>query len=375
MINKEKTIKKAISRYNLIYPVRGKKLIEECFFCLRGEYFLIFRTKDKKIHKMRADELRPPLISSDNKHDGLHSLIDALNKPIIVRSIFAKKPVKACLINLFPVPAISWSANSKNALSGKISTQKSILPSIDRSRTGTQRVVKPTAEETAMFSKTSVHQVVPHGQRNVPPNLTGENYPSMDNTASYNYEILATGCLPVHPFNEWMPALDETSVFTKESIQKIVNSQNGPDQEFVQMDQTASYHYEVLATGCLPISPIDNERLSLLDETLEHSYIPTNPIASRHVGPVDLCADQNTPIPMNTGTHQIDGNTHGYLADRPNYQWESVSNRVVTGYLHKRPEPQWDMTTEQTSEYSSPSMQPPPYPHTQEMGPDQFGVT
>ena len=66
-INKTKTIKKAVAKYNIIYPVRGKRSLEECFFCLRGEYYFSFRTEDKKVHKMKAEMIKAPLVSPEVK--------------------------------------------------------------------------------------------------------------------------------------------------------------------------------------------------------------------------------------------------------------------------------------------------------------------
>lgn len=54
MVNKEKTIRKMISRYQEIYPIPGKKNLMECFFCLHGQNVIQFRTKDKKIHIEKA---------------------------------------------------------------------------------------------------------------------------------------------------------------------------------------------------------------------------------------------------------------------------------------------------------------------------------
>ena len=107
MIDKEKTIKKAIARYNSLFPVRGKHSIEECFFSLRGETYLVFRTKKDKIHRVKAEYMKPVAPAARN-HETLAAIIRALNRPIIVRSLITGKPVRACLVTLFPVPGISW---------------------------------------------------------------------------------------------------------------------------------------------------------------------------------------------------------------------------------------------------------------------------
>ncbi|MDG5816817.1 hypothetical protein QA601_17100 [Chitinispirillales bacterium ANBcel5] len=54
MIDKQRTISKAKARFKKIYPFVGKSTLEECFFSLQGEYYFLFRTKDKKPHTMRA---------------------------------------------------------------------------------------------------------------------------------------------------------------------------------------------------------------------------------------------------------------------------------------------------------------------------------
>ncbi len=54
MVNKEKTIQKMIARYQEIYPIPGKKDLQECFFCLHGQNVIQFRTKDKKLHIEKA---------------------------------------------------------------------------------------------------------------------------------------------------------------------------------------------------------------------------------------------------------------------------------------------------------------------------------
>ena len=54
MINREKTIQKMIKRYREIFPIPGKKTLNECFFSLHGQEVIQFRTKDKKVHIVKA---------------------------------------------------------------------------------------------------------------------------------------------------------------------------------------------------------------------------------------------------------------------------------------------------------------------------------
>ncbi len=98
MINKDKAIKKAVAKYHSIFPVRGKQSIEECFFCWRGEYYFLFKTKDKKSHVMKAELSRPVTASVDINRDLFLPLYKVLNKPILVRPLFminteSSKPV------------------------------------------------------------------------------------------------------------------------------------------------------------------------------------------------------------------------------------------------------------------------------------------
>jgi hypothetical protein len=64
MINKEKTIQKMIARYQEIYPIPGKKDLQDCFFCLHGQNVIQFRTKDKKSHieKVCLEITQKPLV-------------------------------------------------------------------------------------------------------------------------------------------------------------------------------------------------------------------------------------------------------------------------------------------------------------------------
>jgi len=91
MVKKDTTIKKAMTKYHAIFPIRGKNSIEECFFCMRGEYFFLFRTEDKKRHILKAEMSRPSFPSADTNQDFIISAFQFLNKPIYVRSLFIKK--------------------------------------------------------------------------------------------------------------------------------------------------------------------------------------------------------------------------------------------------------------------------------------------
>jgi hypothetical protein len=92
MINKEKTIDKAVLKYHSIFPVHGKDSIEECFFNIRGEYYFLFKTKDRTRHIVKAEISRPkPITSSASiNRDFFISIYNVLNKPILVRSLFIK---------------------------------------------------------------------------------------------------------------------------------------------------------------------------------------------------------------------------------------------------------------------------------------------
>lgn len=94
MINKDKTIAKAFSKYHEIYPIVGKKTLTDCFFSLRGEILFQFRGKDKKVHVMKAVEEKrtEPIICM--QWDFFGKMHTALTRPILIRSLFIK-PKKA----------------------------------------------------------------------------------------------------------------------------------------------------------------------------------------------------------------------------------------------------------------------------------------
>jgi hypothetical protein len=90
MINKEKTILKAVSKYHSLLPIHGRNSIEDCFFCVRGDYFFLFKTMDKKRHIIKAEVSGPDLASLYFNREFLNAIYKALNKPILVRSLFLK---------------------------------------------------------------------------------------------------------------------------------------------------------------------------------------------------------------------------------------------------------------------------------------------
>jgi predicted N-acyltransferase len=90
MIDKQKTIAKAISKYEYVFPVYGKDSLNECFFCARGEYFFLFRTKDKKKRMMKAEISRSSVSFEGINRELLSSIYRTLNKPILIRSLFIK---------------------------------------------------------------------------------------------------------------------------------------------------------------------------------------------------------------------------------------------------------------------------------------------
>lgn len=90
MVNKKKYINKAMLKYKAILPIPGKKSLEECFFCLRGEYFFQFRTKDRKTHSMRVASTLPTQGLCFNR-ELLATAFRAINRPILVRSLFLRK--------------------------------------------------------------------------------------------------------------------------------------------------------------------------------------------------------------------------------------------------------------------------------------------
>lgn len=85
MVDKNRTIKKAQSKYREIMPVPKKHSLEECFYCLRGTFFFQFRTKkDKKLHTVRACRIRPSFSTMADRELWL-AMYHTLNRPINIR--------------------------------------------------------------------------------------------------------------------------------------------------------------------------------------------------------------------------------------------------------------------------------------------------
>jgi hypothetical protein len=269
MIDKEKTIKKAISRHGYLYPVRGKHSIEDCFFSLRGETYLMFRTKDKKVHRAKAELLRPPTTGSIGSRETLDSIIKTLNRPIILRSLISKKPVRTCLVNLFPVPGISWSTSTVAASDEKEnaelthSSTTAPVPSLQDRLASVSPVVAPSSMMNG-YERTGIEQ---HA-------LVDQLCSQPPEAAACHYEVLATGYLPISRFTDMLPTPEETPG-----------------------EGTTTFHYEVLARGYLnrpnhEWQPVDNsgitcylhERPPLEPETVAESYCTASVYGSDRTG-------------------------------------------------------------------------------------------
>lgn len=380
MINKEKTIKKAVSKYNIIYPVRGKHSLEECFFCLRGEYYFSFRTEDKKVHKMNADMVKQPLVSPEEKREAIDSLVKVLNKPIFFRSFLSKKPVNARLINLFPNPRVSWSSNS-GTVPGNVrieQTSKTVSGKVKNPETPSD--VVPTMEEVARYTNQATDADVKEQIEN--SKMVAD---ISKGATTYHYEILASGNLPVSPYGNLMPSLDEVARYSDNT--PFIGKNNGEndvvDQGCPIIGDTTSYQYEVLATGYLPARDFDDE-LPSLDETLgypgtmelptlsdaaieEYENIQTEEISEEAVqqaysGSDDTGYDATRMAARewhahadeeyeNVQTEEISDETvqRAYAAsnettnevshNKPAEEWQALANRDLTIYLHERPKP------------------------------------
>ena len=86
-----KTIKNAISKYRTIYPIAGKRSLDDCFFFLRGEAFFQFKTKDKKVHSIKASITRPVMEATYFNREMLSYIVKIINQPILIRSLFFRK--------------------------------------------------------------------------------------------------------------------------------------------------------------------------------------------------------------------------------------------------------------------------------------------
>ena len=336
MIDKLKTIKKAVGKYKDIYPVKGKTAISDCFFCLRGEYFFIFRTKDRKIHKMRVEKERQVVSSLAINRDTFNSIFRTLNTPIMVRSLITRKPVKTCLVNLFPVPGIAWSAG-QHPTKEPLGDGKNIHEN--------SKKTQPGQIWTAQAGAT-MHRNMPDN-RIVTPQLNRISMPEHrieENTQSYRYEILSGGSLPVHPSN-LMPAL-ENSTDCSNSYYPSAGSEVQPDiiqrGSNYSSEQPAgyhSYHYEILATGNLPIHPSEwmpdigmfPQNQNQLQSICRHQdgYHPVKDYRQAEHDQY-LIADIPSQFPERQHYH------------RPREEWTSWSDSVVDGCVHERPAPEWD---------------------------------
>jgi hypothetical protein len=258
MIDKEKTIDRAIAKYHAIFPASGKHSLNECFFRLRGEYFFVFMTKNKKVHTMPACIRRTVSAPASGTSREKESLIfKVLNKPIIIRSLIVKKPVGTWLINLFPSPGISWSTNKRTA-SGPVRTKRS------DPRTGAFGISHPVADlkprnrETSAYSYLS-ESPMPNGSIGGKGWGAPHHYQPQQNTATYGYEILATGCLPVSS-NHWLPVPDEQAEYPYRAPGMLpnVSSMEPSDRRYIPPRRpAAACRYEILATGCLPVHPLE----------------------------------------------------------------------------------------------------------------------
>ncbi len=89
MIDKDKTIAKALHKYKLVRPVPGKHSLDDCFVCLRGQYYLLFRSSDdKKAHRIRAVTRLPRRHYSGMWLRNFVSYCTLLNRPILLRVYF-----------------------------------------------------------------------------------------------------------------------------------------------------------------------------------------------------------------------------------------------------------------------------------------------
>lgn len=85
---KEKVIRKWSGKYEKIYPLSGKKRLEECFYDLHGKRFFCFRTKDRKRHVVDVTEMAegPDGVSYHRPRTqsgpGIIEFVRKMNKPI-----------------------------------------------------------------------------------------------------------------------------------------------------------------------------------------------------------------------------------------------------------------------------------------------------
>lgn len=276
MIDREKTVEKAIQRHHELFPVRGKKSLYDCFFNLRGEIFFIFRTKDKKIHKVRAEQSRDTS-SSKIILPEIGTVLEALNRPIIIRSVLSRKPVKACLINLLPFPGISWTGNEQKS-NGKV--RRSVPHSVQHPRFIPDPLEADARMKKGMIKPFSVQQTsVPGGP------------------TAYHYEIIATGYLPLRPFAEWMVTPDGTAGYA-EHVERQVTDQQAYDQAPASSGQryqppvdTSTGQYEVIAKGHLPPPQVSGMPTSS-DTNVRYVNVAPRIVSDRRTG-----TEASSPVP------------------------------------------------------------------------------
>lgn len=85
---KEKVIRKWTGKYETIYPLNGKKRLEDCFYDLHGKRYFCFRTRDRKRNVVDVTEMaegpdgvcypRPRTQTGP----GIIEFFRAMNKPI-----------------------------------------------------------------------------------------------------------------------------------------------------------------------------------------------------------------------------------------------------------------------------------------------------
>lgn len=92
MVNKQKTIQRAVAKYHTVLPIRGKNSLDECFFCLRGIFFFQFRTPDKNVHTLKAYINREG--NAVKNKNVFSAFITKLNEPLSIRSPIIKKQKK-----------------------------------------------------------------------------------------------------------------------------------------------------------------------------------------------------------------------------------------------------------------------------------------
>lgn len=187
MFDRKKTIQQALSKYKTIFPINGKHTLEECFFCLRGEYRFVFKTKDKKMHTMKARLVHKAHEMPRIDAESFSALFKLINKPIIVRSLIIKKPVKACLINLFPVPGISWSRNEDVAeIKTSYAANRQVV--LKHAKSGVEQTSAiADAQADALRDKIALQLASFSGVINQPQ--LKKNF--------YHLEVIAPGCFPV----------------------------------------------------------------------------------------------------------------------------------------------------------------------------------